>query len=127
MERLIDSIASEQDIDLIAEARREYEPLDSANKAMVANIEKLISFEQAISRNNKAIEISKLPNKLTYYVGESLDLAGLEVSFVKYDGSKETTSDYEVSNFSSDKPGQKIIVVSYNNLKTYFKVSVIAR
>ena len=80
MERLIDSIASEQDIDLITEARREYESLDSANKAMVANIEKLISFEQAISRNNKAIEISKLPNKLTYYVGESLDLAGLEVS-----------------------------------------------
>lgn len=127
VERLIDSISSEQDIDLITEARREYESLDSANKAMVANIEKLISFEQAISRNNKAIEISKLPNKLTYYVGESLDLAGLEVSLVKYDGSKETTSDYEVSNFSSDKPGQKIIVVSYNNLKTYFKVSVVAR
>lgn len=71
------------------------------------------------------IEIKTPPAKQEYFVGDTLDSAGLTV-LVKYtDGTSETiTSGFTVSELDSLSIGEKEITVSYKNHTATFKVLV---
>ena len=71
------------------------------------------------------IEIKTPPTKQEYFVGDTLDSAGLTV-LVKYtDGTSETiTSGFTVSELDSSSIGEKEITVTYKNHTATFKVLV---
>ncbi len=72
------------------------------------------------------IVITKPVSKTEYFVGEDLDLTGLEVCVVYGDTSSVLVSDYECTGFSSYSPNESLkITINYNGLETYFYVKVI--
>jgi hypothetical protein len=70
-----------------------------------------------------SIEITKLPAKLTYIVGQSLDLTGLTVTAVTSAGNRITVTDYVVGGFESIA-GTHTITISYQQKKATFNVTV---
>lgn len=73
------------------------------------------------------IEITSLPDKTEYMIGDEFDNTGLIVSAVYTDGSKEQLSkEYIVSGFSSKEPGDKILTVTYRTFTATFSVNVVA-
>lgn len=72
-----------------------------------------------------SLEISSMPSKTTYEVGESLDTTGLSVKVTYSDGSTKTLdSGYTVSGFDSTSAGKKTVTVSYKGKNTTFIVTV---
>lgn len=72
-----------------------------------------------------SVEISSMPSKTTYEVGESLDTTGLSVKVTYSDGSTKTLdSGYTVSGFDSTSAGKKTVTVSYKGKNTTFAVTV---
>ncbi len=72
------------------------------------------------------LEISKLPEKMVYFIGEKLDLAGILV-YAKYsDGNRVRLmpDEYSVSNFVADTPGEKEVIISHKGEKAVLKVTV---
>lgn len=71
------------------------------------------------------IETRTLPTKLSYVVGEELDLTGMEVVKVEEDGDVEVITDYTV-----DIAGRPLTLedtratVSYQGLEVYFTITV---
>ncbi len=83
----------------------------------------------AVWRSNvvlKGIEISALPAKTTYFVGDALDTAGLKLK-LKYSDSteKEISHGFTVSGFDSKKPMELTLTVTYEGKTTSFKVNVV--
>lgn len=73
------------------------------------------------------IEITSLPDKTEYMVGDEFDDTGLIVSAVYTDGSKEQLpKEYIVSGFSSKESGEKILTVTYRTFTTTFSVNVVS-
>ena len=76
------------------------------------------SFEVTVSERPvtpvtlKAIEVTKA-GKTEYKVGDSFSTEGLEVTAYYTDGSSRVIHDYQISGFSSDTEGQKVVIVSY--------------
>lgn len=72
----------------------------------------------------KSIKVNP-PKTLTYFVGDSEDRSGLNVSVVYSNGeSAVLESGYTVSGFSSKSAGEKTITVKYKDLSASYKVSV---
>ncbi len=72
-----------------------------------------------------SISVNTLPNKTTYYIGDTLNTDGLILNLTYSDTSTETiTSGYEVSGFSSTTTGTKVITVTYGGQTTTFNVMV---
>ena len=77
----------------------------------------------------KSISVYKDPNKISYFIGEALDLTGGVIK-VTYNGSADkyvdmTDNDVSVSGFSSSTAGTKVIRVTYGQKVTTFTVSVV--
>lgn len=71
------------------------------------------------------IEISNLPDKIEYVVGEEFDSNGLTVNLVYSDGTKKTiTEGFNISSFDSSVTGSKTVIVSYDRFNTTFVVNV---
>ena len=75
------------------------------------------------------IEVSRNPNKLTYLMGEQLDLTGLQVRNVFDDGSNEQTENYTVSEsgntlFTAGSVPITVISQKNTNVKTSFNINV---
>ncbi len=70
------------------------------------------------------ITVDNKPNKLEYYVNESLDLAGLKVVAHYDDGNSFEVSDYECSPKTLTTVGSEVITISYNGKKATFEVNV---
>ena len=71
-----------------------------------------------------SINVSKMPDKTSYYVGENLDSAGLEIAVNYSNGQKEIVgSGFEISGDLSS-PGTKNIIVSYKGQSTSYSVNV---
>lgn len=67
------------------------------------------------------------PNKVLYYMGESLDTSGLKLQLEYSDGSLDTLdSGYTVEGFDSSTEGYKTVTVSYGGKTDKFEVYVIA-
>lgn len=74
----------------------------------------------------ESISINSLPEKTTYYIGETLNLDELKLVLNYSDSSTETISDgFEVKGFDSTTEGTKTITVSYGGKTTTFFVTVI--
>ncbi len=71
-----------------------------------------------------SISILTLPSKLTYTVGESLDLTCLSVAAVYPDTTMEVITNYTVTGFSSATAGTVVITVHYENCTAQFTVTV---
>ena len=80
-----------------------------------------------VSKALASIQITKLPVKTTYLVGETADWRGLEVTGTYNDGTKEVLSvgGNHITGFDSSKPlkGQKI-TVTVNGLTATFTVDI---
>ena len=78
-----------------------------------------------VERTLRSIEISKEPTKTKYIEGQDLETAGLEVTAIYSDNSRETLAerDYTVEGYVST-PGTHIITVTYQNLTADFEVTV---
>ena len=73
-----------------------------------------------------SIDITALPFKTVYYVGDSLDLTGLEVTATFSDSSKAVLAlgTMQISTFDSSTAGDKIITISYSGKAVTFTVTV---
>ncbi|MDD4124555.1 MAG: bacterial Ig-like domain-containing protein [Eubacteriales bacterium] len=63
------------------------------------------------------------PDKTEYTEGESLDMSGFSLAAAYENGQTEIIENYSYSGYSST-PGVKIVVVSHNDAKTAFTVTV---
>lgn len=71
------------------------------------------------------IYVSKQPTKTTFFIGQALDTAGLELKAEYDDGSSEIiTSGYTTNGFSSTTVGSKTVTVFYGGKTTTFMVTV---
>ena len=75
----------------------------------------------------ESISITSTPYKTSYYVGEWLDLSGLEVQVVCSDDSKSaiTVTDDMVSGFDSSVAGTQTLTVTYGDYTATFEVEVV--
>lgn len=105
-----------------------YPDMSSAgNKTVTVTYEeKTATFDITVIDISK-IEITSLPDKTEYMVGDEFDDTGLIVSAVYTDGSKEQLpKEYIVSGFNSKESGEKILTVTYRTFTTTFSVNVVA-
>ncbi len=70
------------------------------------------------------ITVDNKPNKLEYFVNESLDLTGLKVIAHYDDGNYLEVSDYEYNPKSLTAVGTQTITITYNGKKSTFEVNV---
>lgn len=70
------------------------------------------------------IEITKEPSKKEYYVGDSLDTAGMSVALKYTDGTSKSLTNYTTSGFDSSATGEKTITLTYKTHTATFKVAV---
>ena len=75
-----------------------------------------------------SIQITKMPTKLTYVTGQSLDLSGLEVTAYYTSGNPVvlTQKNFTVSGYRTNTPGNQTISVYYKGKSTTFRVTVFA-
>ena len=72
-----------------------------------------------------SLTIATKPTKIVYEIGESLNTSGLILKLTYSDGStKNVTSGFTVSGFSSETAGNKTVTVSYGGKTTSFAVTV---
>lgn len=76
-----------------------------------------------VQRSGGALTLLSLPDKVTYTVGEPLDLSGMEVGITYFDGTSKKVSGYSVTGYEPTV-GTKIITVSYEGMRTAFTVTV---
>ncbi len=75
-----------------------------------------------------SINVSSLPNKTEYVVGQSLDTTGLVVEAVyDYGDPVDVTDDCVVEDVELTEAGNKTISVSYGEFSTSFEITVIDR
>ena len=73
----------------------------------------------------QSIEITALPSKLEYLVGEPMDLAGIGVTVAWESGKREQVTDYVVTGFDSNSLGKKTIIIEYEGITATFQIEVI--
>ena len=91
------------------------------NKSISANL----LVEPSITEGIVSLEIASLPNKLSYYQGDKLDLEGLVVIATVDTGMKIELgpNDYTVSSLTNE-PGKQTITVSHGGKTASFEVEV---
>ena len=82
---------------------------------------------EVVENSVSNINILNYPSKTSYYVGEELDVSGLEIEAVYSDGSTSVvtvTSDM-VSGFDSSVVGNQTLTVTYEDYTATFDVEVV--
>ena len=75
-----------------------------------------------------SIDVSSLPNKTEYVVGQSLDTTGLVVEAIyDYGDPVDVTDDCVVEDVELTEAGNKTISVSYGEFSTSFEITVVDR
>ncbi len=73
----------------------------------------------------KAVAIKTKPAKINYYIGDSLDTAGMVLELTYSDGTVKTVTDgYTTSGFDSAAEGTKSVTVTYEGKSASYSVSV---
>ncbi len=70
------------------------------------------------------IVVTQNPLKTIYSCGESLDLTGLQVQSLNYDGSSSIITDYTYEGFDSNRVGVQTVLVKYQDCFASFNVTV---
>ena len=80
------------------------------------------------SSNVQGIEVTKLPDKVDYAIGEEFCLDGGEITVTYKDGKTETVAlngeGVSLSEVQTDKAGKKTITVTYGEERTRFDITV---
>lgn len=69
------------------------------------------------------IELQKLPNKLAYYAGETIDLEGIEILATYNDGTSEVIDGCDVD-YNFEEAGKKTVSLKYGAGRASFDVDV---
>ena len=78
-----------------------------------------------IAVNLVSVSVKTMPNKTSYFTGESFDQTGLTLTATYNNGNTETiSSGIECTGFSSATAGQKTVTASYGGKSTTFTVEV---
>ena len=73
----------------------------------------------------EAIKVSKLPDKVTYCIGDTFDPTGIIVSYVNNDGSEDAiNAEFTITGFDSSVAGKNTITVAYDGMTTIFDVEI---
>ncbi|MSS10931.1 hypothetical protein FYJ38_20125 [Clostridium sp. WB02_MRS01] len=98
----------------------------SKGYALVLDAIRLTSLDPA-KKELQRIEITSLPDKTNYYVGELADFTGMVVTAYFVDGSSEVLDrqQYTISGFDSKKVGRITLSVAYKKNEAEFSVEVI--
>lgn len=72
------------------------------------------------------LEVTSLPAKTSYIIGENFDTSGLEITLVYASGKREVTQDYTIKNAKTTYK-QSEVVISYENLTTSTPISTHAQ
>ncbi len=73
----------------------------------------------------EAIKVSKLPDKVTYCIGDTFDPTGIIVSYVNNDGSEDAiNAEFTITGFDSSVAGKNTITVAYDGKTATFDVEV---
>ena len=79
-----------------------------------------------IANTLESIVIDVMPNKTTYYVGESFDSTGMVIKAVYKNGASSEITGYQISGGTNLHQGEQTITISYDNKKVTLKVQVLA-
>ncbi len=71
------------------------------------------------------IQITTMPDKTQYWIGEELDTTGLTVSETWSDGKTVPITEYTLTGFDSTTAGEKTITVTYQGNTATFPITVI--
>lgn len=72
-----------------------------------------------------SVEIASMPHKVSYMMGELIDLRGISLKITYSDGTSEiVTSNFSTAGFDSKSAGEKIITVFCGDLTASFAVTV---
>ena len=72
-----------------------------------------------------SIQITKLPDRLTYAQGERIDLTGMQVTKIYNSGKTEVVSNNQLrATYNSMNMGEAIVTVSYSGFTATFKCTV---
>ena len=74
----------------------------------------------------ESIEVTHLPDKDAYVIGEEFDATGLVVVAHYSNGTEDIITTYSLSGFDSSTVGEKTVTVTYENKETSFTVTVVA-
>ncbi len=84
-----------------------------------------LEFAKMVGNPLRGLELKK-PTKTSYFVGDSLDTAGMTVTALYANGTKKTIAkDYTVEGFSSAKEGSCKVYVTYQTKSAVFEVSIV--
>ena len=72
-----------------------------------------------------SVAISTRPSKTVYYIGDKLDISGLELAVYRNNGVTDIiTDDFEIQGFNSKTAGKKTITVLYEEFSASFEIEV---
>lgn len=88
----------------------------------------LRKLDLGLPKGIEKVEIESLPEKLTYYCGESFSLEGLSLKVLYTDGTFEiVTSDIEIKDFNSNIPTKITVKAVYKGFEVPFEVEIVKR
>ncbi|MDD7344147.1 MAG: leucine-rich repeat protein [Ruminococcus sp.] len=84
------------------------------------------SFKFVDLREPESLTVSKAPAKTTYFVGDTLDTTGLELTLTYDNGDIGTVvSGFSIGGFDSSTAGTKVVTVNYKGKTATFNVEVV--
>ena len=84
------------------------------------------SFKFVDLRESESLTVSKAPAKTTYFIGDTLDTTGLELTLTYDNGDIGTVvSGFSTSGFDSSTAGTKVVTVEYKGKTATFTVEVV--
>ena len=107
----------------VPEAERRY----VVNYSVLASAIELVGGEEALDTTDPyvvSISVTKNPDKVRYYIGETFDTSGMEVSAVYSDGRTEVIQSYTVSPTGKLALGDDAVYIYYGILKTTVTIEV---
>lgn len=75
-------------------------------------------------KNPDYIMVTKAPAKVDYYVGDTVDLTGMEVSAYYFDGTSEKITNYKTVVPELNDTGNAVVLVSYGDLNASVSLHV---
>lgn len=90
-----------------------------------AGISQTVTYEMYPGKTYTSISVTTMPNKTSYYEGQTLDLTGLVVTGTTSDGETVTIDGYSVSGFDSSTVGTNTLTVSFKNCTTTFDLQIL--
>lgn len=84
-----------------------------------------VTYEMYPGKTYTSISVTTMPNKTSYYEGQTLDLTGLVVTGTTSDGETIAVDGYSVSGFDSSVVGTNTLTVSFKKCTTTFDLQIL--